>query len=158
MTEVVILDTGVVESLWRGGEGTGWLAAVVSGDTKAAVSAATVAEAVRRAPDRRAEIQLEALLDFVEVLDLSATVARRAGQIVRELDSSDPEAMLSAIVAATALENGLAVACIDDEFFTGYGLQHRRSLAARRLGRWHDLADVDSSRTESQRSRDSAGL
>ena len=121
MTVGVILDTGVVESLWTGGEGSGWLDVALNGDGKAAVSAATVAEVVRRAPDRRAEIQLEALLDFVEVLDLNAPVARRAGQIVRELDSSDPEAMLSAVVAATALESDLAVACIDDEFFSAMG-------------------------------------
>ena len=121
MNDALILDTGVVESLWTGGEGTGWLEAVVNGDGKAAVSTVTVAEMVRKAPDRRAEIQLEALLDSVEVLDLSATVARRAGRIVRELDSPDPEAMLSAVVAATALENGLSVACIDDEFFSAMG-------------------------------------
>ena len=121
MTEGLILDTGVVESLWTGGEGSNWLDFVVNGDSRAAVSAATVAEVVRRAPDRRAEIQLEALLDFVEVLDVSAAVARRAGQIVRDLDSSDPEAMLSATVAATALEIGLPVACIDDEFFSAMG-------------------------------------
>ena len=121
MTTGVILDTGVVESLWTGGEGAGWLDVALNGDGKAAVSAATVAEVVRRAPDRRGEIQLEALLGFVEVLDLSAPVARRAGQIVRELDSSDPEAMLSAVVAATALENDLAVACVDDEFFSAMG-------------------------------------
>ena len=121
MNDALILDTGVVESLWTGGEGTGWLEAVVNGDGKAAVSTMTVAEMVRKAPDRRAEIQLEALLDSVEVLDLSANVARRAGQIVRELDSPDPEAMLSAVVAATALENGLSVACIDDEFFSAMG-------------------------------------
>ncbi|MCE2456309.1 MAG: PIN domain-containing protein [Dehalococcoidia bacterium] len=121
MNDALILDTGVVESLWTGGEGTGWLEAVVNGDGKAAVSTVTVAEMVRKAPDRRAEIQLEALLDSVEVLDLSATVARRAGQIVRELDSPNPEAMLSAVVAATALENGLSVACIDDEFFSAMG-------------------------------------
>jgi len=121
MTAGVILDTGVVESLWTGGEGSGWLDVALNGDGKAAVSAATLAEVVRRAPDRRAEIQLEALLDFVEVLDLNAPVARRAGQIVRDLDSSDPEAMLSAVVAATALESDLAVACIDDEFFSAMG-------------------------------------
>ena len=121
MTEGLILDTGVVESLWKGGEGSNWLEFLVTGDSKASVSAATVAEVVRRAPDRRAEIQLEALFDFVEVLDVSAAVARRAGQIVRELDSSDPEAMLSATVAATALEIGLPVACIDDEFFLAMG-------------------------------------
>ena len=121
MTEALILDTGVVESLWTGGEGKNWLEAVVSGNSEAAVSTVTVAEMVRRTPDRRAEIQLEALLDFVEVLELNAPVARRAGRIVRELDSSDPEAMLSAVVAATALENGLSVACIDDEFFSAMG-------------------------------------
>ncbi len=121
MAEGLILDTGVVECLWKGGEGSNWLEFLVTGDSKAAVSAATVAEVVRRAPDRRAEIQLEALFDFVEVLDVSAAVARRAGQIVRELDSSDPEAMLSATVAATALESGLPVACIDAEFFSAMG-------------------------------------
>ena len=121
MSEVLILDTGVVESLWAGGEGLNWLEIVVNGDSEAAVSTVTIAEMVRRAPDRRAEIQLEALLDFVDVLELSAPVARRAGQIVRELDSSDPEAMLSAVVAATALENGMSVACIDDEFFSAMG-------------------------------------
>ncbi len=121
MDESLILDTGIVESLWTGGEGSGWLEVVVNGEAKAAVTATTVAEAIRRAPDRRAEIQLEALLDFVEVIALSAPVARRAGKIVRELDSPDAEAMLSAVVAATALESGLPVACVDDEFFSAMG-------------------------------------
>ncbi len=121
MSELMILDTGVVESLWSGGEGSRWIDSVVNGESGAAVSTATVAEVVRRAPDRRAEIQLEALLDFVEIIDLKAPVARRAGQIARDLDSTDPEAMLSAVVAATALENDLSVACIDDEFYSAMG-------------------------------------
>ena len=121
MSEELILDTGVVETLWTGGVGSNWLEQIAGGETKANVSAATVAEVVRRAPDRRAEIQLEALLDFVEVLDLSGPAARRAGRIARELDSSDPEAMLSAVVAATALENDLSVACIDGDFFSAMG-------------------------------------
>lgn len=122
MTDIgVILDTGIVESLWSGGEGSRWLDRIVSGEAVAGVSAATVAEVVRRAPNRRAEIQLEALLDFVEILDLNGPAARRAGQIARDLDSADPEAMLSAVVAATALENDLSVACIDDEFYSAMG-------------------------------------
>ena len=121
MSDDVILDTAVVETLWSDGDGTGWLAQVVSGDLNAVVTASSLAELVRSAPDRRAEIQLVALMGLVNVLDLTALAARRAGQIARDLDSADSEAMLSAIVAATALETGMAVACIDDEFFSAMG-------------------------------------
>ena len=121
MSNEVILDTALVEGIWIGGLGTQWLAQVVSGDVEAAVTASSYAELVRRAPDRRAEIQLMALIGLVNVLDLTGQTARRAGQIARDLDSADPEAMLGAVVAATALETGLAVACVDDEFYSAMG-------------------------------------
>ena len=121
MNDDLILDTGVVESLWTGGSGSAWLQQVVSGDVKGAVTASSLAELVRRAPDRRAEIQLAALMDLVDVVELNAPAARRAGQIARDLDSADPGAMLSAVVAATALETGMSVACIDDDFFSAMG-------------------------------------
>jgi predicted nucleic acid-binding protein len=121
MSSEVILDTAVVQGVWIGGPSTHWLAQVVSEDVQAAVSAASYAELVRRAPDRRAEIQLMALMGLVNVLELTGETARRAGQIARDLDSSDPEAMLGAVVAATALETGMAVACVDDEFYSAMG-------------------------------------
>ena len=121
MNDELILDTPVVESLWTGGEGAAWLEQVVSGDAKAAITAPSLAELVRRAPDRRSEIQLAALMGIVNVLDLTAKAANRAGQIARDLDSADPEAMLSAVVAATAIETGFAVACVDDDFFSAMG-------------------------------------
>ena len=121
MTDELLLDTAVVEGIWTGGTGIHWLSRVVSGDVQAAVTSSSLAELVRRAPDRRAEIQLVALMDLVNVLDLTGPAARRAGQIARDLDSADPQAMLSAIVAATALETDLPVACIDDEFFSAMG-------------------------------------
>ena len=121
MSNEVILDTALVEGIWIGGLGTQWLAQVVSGDVEAAVTASSYAELVRRAPDRRAEIQLMALMGLVNVLDLTGQTARRAGQIARDLDSADPEAMLGAVLAATALETGLAVACLDDEFYSAMG-------------------------------------
>ena len=121
MSKKVILDTAVVKGVWTGGIGTQWLAQVVSGDIEAGVTASSFAELVRRAPDRRAEIQLMALMSLVNVLELTVQTARRAGQIARDLDSADPEAMLGAVVAATALETGLAVACVDDEFYSAMG-------------------------------------
>ena len=121
MNSDLILDTGVVESLWTSGPGVNWLSNVVSGDVKASVTASSLAELVRRAPDRRAEIQLVALTDLVDVVELTGSAARRAGQIARDLDSADPDAMLSAVVAATALELDMPVACVDDEFFTAMG-------------------------------------
>ena len=121
MSDELILDTVVAEGIWTGGTATHWLAQVVSGDVQAALTSSSLAELVRRAPDRRAEIQLVALTDLVNVLDLTGPAARRAGQIARDLDSADPEAMLSAVVAATALETDLPVACIDDEFFSAMG-------------------------------------
>ena len=121
MSDVFILDTGVVESLWTEGVGSKWLAQIVEGSVEAVVTASSLAELVRRAPDRRAEIQLVALMALVDVLELTGPEASRAGRIARELDSADPEAMLSASVAATALERDQAVACIDDEFFAAMG-------------------------------------
>lgn len=121
MKSDLILDTGVVESLWTNGSGVSWLSNVVKGDVKAAVTASSLAELVRRAPDRRAEIQLVALTDLVDVVELTGSAARRAGQIARDLDSADPDAMLSAVVAATALELEIAIACVDDEFFSAMG-------------------------------------
>ena len=121
----VILDTVIVESLWTGGEGIQWLSRVASGEVAAAVSAASVAELARVAPDRRAEIQLTALLALpVRTLDVDVAIARRAGQIARDLDADDvPAAMLSAVVAATALETGLPIACVDDDFYAAMGCE-----------------------------------
>lgn len=121
----VILDTVIVESLWTGGEGIQWLSRVANGEVAATISAASVAELARVAPDRRAEIQLTALLALpVRTLDVDATVARRAGQIARDLDADDvPAAMLSAVVAATALETGLPIACVDDDFYAAMGCE-----------------------------------
>ena len=121
----IILDTVIIESLWTGGEGRGWLSRVAGGEVAAAVSAASVAEMVRVAPDRRAEIQLTALLTLpVKTLDVDSAIARRAGQIARDLDADDdPAAMLSAIVAATSLETGLPIACVDDDFYAAMGCE-----------------------------------
>ena len=117
----VILDTRIVESVWRGGPESEWIALIVSGDVKAAVSSLSVAEAVRRIPDRRAEIQLIALLSMVDVIDLNGEIARRAGGIARELESDDASLMPNAVVAATALQADLPVACVDEDFFEAMG-------------------------------------
>ena len=121
----IILDTVIVESLWTGGEGIQWLSRIANGEVAAAVSAASVAELARVAPDRRAEIQLTALLALpVRALDVDVAIARRAGQIARDLDADDvPSAMLSAVVAATALETGLPIACVDDDFYAAMGCE-----------------------------------
>ena len=117
----VILDTRIIESVWRGGPESEWVSLIVSGDVKAAVSSLSIAEAVRRLPDRRAEIQLMALLSMVDVIDLNDDTARRAGGIARELESDDASLMPNAVVAATALQADLPVACVDDDFFEAMG-------------------------------------
>ncbi len=117
----VILDTRIIESVWRGGPESEWVSLIVSRDIQASVSSLSVAEAVRRIPDRRAEIQLIALLSMVDVIGVSDEVARRAGGIARELESDDPSLMPNAVVAATALEADLPVACVDDDFFEAMG-------------------------------------
>ncbi len=118
-----LLDTAVAESLWGGGQGADWLRRVVSGEVEASLSALSVAELARRAQTRRAEIQLAAMLNLVKTIDLDAAIAQRAGGIARELDSDDPSAMLSAVEAATALESGLPVACVDEDFFAAMGCE-----------------------------------
>ena len=117
----VILDTRIIESVWRGGPESEWVSLIVSGDVKAAVSSLSIAEAVRRLPDRRAEIQMMALLSMVDVIDLNNEIARRAGGIARELESDDASLMPNAVVAATALQADLPVACVDDDFFEAMG-------------------------------------
>ncbi len=121
MDAEVILDTRIIESVWRGGPESEWVSLIVSGDTRAAVSALSIAEAVRRLPDRRAEIQLMALVSMVDVIELNADVARRAGGLARDLESDEASLIPNAVVAATALETGLPVACVDDEFFEAMG-------------------------------------
>ncbi len=123
MDAQVILDTRIIESVWRGGPESEWVSLIVSADMKAAVSALSVAEAVRSLPDRRAEIQLIALLSMLDVIELSVEIARRAGGIARELDSDDSSLLPNAVVAATALESGLPVACVDDDFFEAMGCE-----------------------------------
>ena len=119
----LILDTVIVESLWTGGDGRRWLSKIISGEATAAISASSLAELVRRAPTRRAEIQLAALMAKVNTLALDAAIARRAGQIARDLDSDDLSAMVNASVAATSIETGLPIACVDEEFFTAMGCE-----------------------------------
>lgn len=117
----VILDTRIIESVWRGGPESEWVSLIVSQDIRASVSSLSIAEAVRRMPDRRAEIQLVALLSMVDVIDLSDEIARRAGGIARELESDDASLIPNAVVAATALQADLPVACVDDDFFEAMG-------------------------------------
>ena len=117
----VILDTRIIESVWRGGPESEWVSLIVSQDVRASVSSLSIAEAVRRIPDRRAEIQLMALLSMVEVIDLNDEIARRAGGMARELESDDASLMPNAVVAATALQMDLPVACVDDDFFEAMG-------------------------------------
>ena len=121
MSSNVILDAAVIESLWAGDAGSAWLERVASGDPKPVINAATLADLIGRAPDRQAEIQLMALVGLAEVVALDSNIARIAGGIVRALDSDDGSAMQSAIVAATSIETGFPVACVDDEFFTAMG-------------------------------------
>ena len=123
MSTEVILDTSVIESLWSGGPGFEWLIRVANDEVSAAVTVASLAELIRHTPDRRSEIQLFALESMTEVIEVNADIARRAGRIAREVDSDDASAMLSAIVAATALESGLPVACVDDDFFAAMGCE-----------------------------------
>ncbi len=123
MSSYVILDTAVIESLWAGETGSAWLERVASGNPKPVISAATLADLIGRTPDRQAEIQLMALVELAEVAALDLKTARVAGGIVRDLDSDDEAAMLSAIVAATSIETGFPVACVDDDFFTAMGCE-----------------------------------
>ena len=50
MDAEVILDTRIIESVWRGGPESEWVSRIVSGDTRAAISALSIAEAIRRIP------------------------------------------------------------------------------------------------------------
>ena len=123
MSSNVILDTAVIESLWAGDAGSRWLERIVSGDPKPAINAATLADLIGRTPDRQAEIQLMALVELAEIVPLDSKIARAAGGIVRSLESDDDGAMQSAIVAATSIDTGFPIACVDDEFFTAMGCE-----------------------------------
>ena len=123
MNSNVILDTAVLESLWAGGSGSGWLERVASGDPKPVINAATLADLIGRTPDRQAEIQIMALVELAEIVALDAKIARVAGGIARTLESDEGVALQSAIVAATSIETGIPVACVDDEFFTAMGCE-----------------------------------
>ena len=46
----VILDTRIIESVWRGGPESEWVSLIVSQDVRASVSSLSIAEAVRRIP------------------------------------------------------------------------------------------------------------
>ncbi len=123
MEPKVILDTAVAEAIWTGGQGAQWIRPVASGDLPAALNASSFAELVSRAPDRRAEIQLAALASLLNIVELDLDIAQKAGQIARDLDPDDPTVMSSAIVAATALQLKIPVACIDEEFFSAMGCE-----------------------------------
>ena len=118
-----LLDTAVAESLWTGGQGAAWIERVANGEVDAYLCASSVAELVQKAPDRRAEIQLAALISTLAPIELNFDIARRAGGISRDLDPDDPALIPSAIVAATALELHIPVACVDDDFFSAMGCE-----------------------------------
>ena len=118
-----LLDTAVAESLWTGGQGAAWIERVANGEVDAYLCASSVAELVQKAPDRRAEIQLAALISALAPIELNFDIARRAGGISRELDPDDPALIPSAIIAATALEFQIPVACVDDDFFSAMGCE-----------------------------------
>ena len=118
-----LLDTAVAESLWTGGEGGMWIDRMANGEVEASLCASSIVELFQKAPDRRAEIQLAALISMASTIELNVDIARRAGGIARELDSDDPALIPSAIVAAAALELGIPVACVDDDFFSAMGCE-----------------------------------
>ena len=118
-----LLDTAVAESLWTGGQGAAWIERVANGEVDAYLCASSVAELVQKAPDRRAEIQLAALISALAPIELNFDIARRAGGISRDLDPDDPALIPSAIVAATSLELQIPVACVDDDFFSAMGCE-----------------------------------
>lgn len=118
-----LLDTAVAESLWTGGQGTAWIERVVNGEVEASLCASSVVELFQKAPDRRAEIRLAALVSVVAPIELNVDIARRAGGIARDLDSDDPALIPSAIVAAAALELQIPVACVDEDFFSAMGCE-----------------------------------
>lgn len=118
-----LLDTAVAESIWTGGQGAAWIDRVANGEVEAHLCASSVSELVQKAPDRRAEIQLAALISMLAPIELNFDIARRAGGIARDLDPDDPALIPSAIVAATALELQIPVACVDDDFFSAMGCE-----------------------------------
>ena len=118
-----LLDTAVAESLWTGGQGAAWIERVANGEIEAHLCASSLVELVQKAPGRRAEIQLAALVEMVAPIELNSDIARRAGSIARDFDSDDPALILSAIVAATALDMKIPVACVDEDFFSAMGCE-----------------------------------
>ena len=119
----VLLDTPVAESLWTGGQGAAWIQRVAGGEIHASLCASSVAELVQKAPDRRAEIQLAALLATLAPIELNFDIARRAGAIARDIDPDDPALIASAVIAATALELQIPIACVDPDFFSAMGCE-----------------------------------
>ena len=103
--------------------GSLWLERVATGDPKPVINAATLADLIGRTPDRQAEIQTMALVELAEVVALDAKIAHVAGRIARTLESDERAALQSAIVAATSIETGIPVACVDDEFFVAVGCE-----------------------------------
>ena len=98
---------------------------VLEGSDTAAVSSVTVFELWRDPDlDRRTEMALTALIDFLEVVPLSADAAKRAGLLMAARHNSN-EATASdyALVAAVALERGEPVCTIDASRYSGLGVE-----------------------------------
>ncbi len=98
---------------------------VLDGRETAAVSSVTVFELWRDPDlDRRTEMALTALIEFVEVAPLSADAAKRAGLLLTARDANDgASAGDHALVAAAALERGEPICTLDPDPYSNYGVE-----------------------------------
>lgn len=127
MPELALLDEIVLVEYMAGDEGALRLVnQLLSGEVSLALPASTALHLwCHEVSDRKAEIQLFALMRFMEQIPLSGDMARAAGSIYTRDRADLPEdvvqATLKAINAATSLDLGLPIYSRDVEWYESRG-------------------------------------
>ena len=123
-----LVDTNVLSELARPRPSAAVLA-WMERETSVAVSVITVEElafGVSRAPaNRRLKLArwLESMVSIVEVLDVTAPIARAAGELRATRESAGrPVAQADMLICATALVHGLTLATRNVDDFEGCGV------------------------------------
>lgn len=111
----MLLDTTILVDYLRGNEqarhmleGTG---------DRASSSVVTVLELFAGVRNRREEQRTEQLLSEIDLLPVTADIAKRAGVFVRLYDASHGIGAVDAIIAATAEHHGLRLATLNVKHF-----------------------------------------
>lgn len=113
-----LVDTDVVINyLKRGAKSRNFLITIIDGDAIEFFSVITEAELLSGVRDVKDELNIYAVLDVMEAIEVERDIAITAGKLRRKYYAAYNTELPDAIIAATAKERGLILATANEKHF-----------------------------------------